>query len=388
MNQTTIEQADSINQLALAEDFITVSYIYAEPGTAAYSKCGHSMLRLQSPSNDLDISYAFAIGDDTTDIFTILFKHPSATYIYRPTSEQLQIYASEGRAVKEIQLNLTPRQEQDLWRLLDEEMGSTSMYHYDYWKTNCSNMINAAVRRALGNEQITYKNLSKELSDGSLFRHKLLSLGDTSPWYKVFWNVTLGEWIDTDCPLDTKLIPGHIWEEWQKATIESPDGTERPLTIGKPHTLLEATKKDEPVAVTPDMVGITLLICTCILSALDWRQKRRHQLSKIFDALLLGLQMLTTLWIMISPSITDASDNSWNWMMMVFNPLPLITLAFTKKFPHVRLLFYIYALIPLLFVCASPWIPQMQFYTYFLHLLFIVFSIRCAIYVKMQGQKQ
>ncbi len=377
MKQTDVQRADSINQAALAEDFIIVSYVYAEPGKAIYSKAGHAMLRLQSPSNNLDICYTFAMGDDTSNILKFLSGQSEATYVYRTTPHQLQEYIAEGRCVREIQLNLAPRQEQELWRMLDEEMGRETMYRYDYVHTNCASMINRAVQYALGEEKILYHDLPEDLQgDYGLFRHKLLTLCDNSPWYKVFWNITLGDWLDHDCTLDMMLGPCYMWEEWPKATILSSDGKERPLTLGKPQVLTAGTLKYHSNPFTPNLAGSLLLCFALIITGIEWRKTRCTFLGKCFDLMLLTLHTLTSLWVLSLPFLADAGGNNWNWLMLVFNPLPLFTYALIKKYARARKLFYLYGVVPLLFVVFTPWMPQMQCFTLFLHLLFLAFAIR------------
>lgn len=402
------EKSDSIDRVALDEDFIKVSFVYAEPSEVVYSMAGHALLRLQSPSNGLDICYTFAMGEETMDIVRFLGGRSMATYVFSPTEKYLKQYEEEGREVKEITLNLSPRQEQELWRYLDSQMMGDVMYRYDYLHTNCSYMTARAVDLALGKERIVYGELPEGLSgEYGSFRHLLSVLVDDSPWLKIFWNITLGEAIDRDCPLETMLLPAYLWQTWPKASIASEDGQLRPMTVGEPRVLLKSRLHKHPMPFTPNMAGALLLVLAIVASLWDWARSKEGKekggwwqrvfrwmagkenwLGKVLDGTLLAGQTLVSVWVVYLP-ILYQGGNSWNWMMLVFNPLPLLLWLTMRKRKVWRAMCVVMGVVPLLFVASFSILPQMDFYNCFLHLLFLSFSLRafCQLLPRKSVQK-
>lgn len=371
-------KADSIDRVAMDEDFIKVSLVFAEPSEVIYSMAGHALLRLQSPSNGLDICYTFAMGESTMDVVRFLSGKSLATYVFSPTEKYLRQYAEEGREVKEVTLNLAPRQEQALWRYLDEQMMGDVMYRYDYLHTNCSSMTLKAIDLALGRETIVYNDLPEGLSGKyGNFRHLLSDLVAQSPWLRMFWNITLGDYIDHDCSLESMLLPAYLWQAWQNASIKDEQGQFRPMTIGEPRVLLESKLHKHPIPFTPDIAGVIIFLVALIVTIVEWRRHWQSSLpGNVVDISLMTIQTVIALWVMYLPVLMASDYNNWNWMMLVFNPLPLILWLTVRKKKIWRYVCMLMCIVPLVFVANFNTFPQMDFYSIFLHMLFISFSLR------------
>ena len=371
----SVAKNDSINKAAEDPDFITVSLMWATPGKEIYSLIGHSLLRLQCPSNDLDIAYSFAMDVSPGDILRFIQGKAMSGYIYSLTQDKIDEYKADGRGVSEVKLNLTPKEKQELWRFLDTQLQKGPEYHYDYLHTQCASMTIFAIESILDGETIVYNDLSEEVRhEYGSHRIVLMNLCKNSPWQFLFWNITLGTHGDNNNDFNGRLAPEILWNAWQHASIKDKDGQLRPMTVGKPQVLNIKTCDDGPFPITPWMVFGALALIVIISVFTDIKGKTPW-LGHSMDIILMTGHTIISLWITYLILFSQLIATEWNWLIIAFNPLPVLLWTIRRKKKWFHWCYLIFMAVPLAYIILTPVIPQMKC-TPCLCLLMAAFSLR------------
>lgn len=382
-----VVNADSINKAAEDPNFITVSLMKATPGEEIYSLIGHSFLRLQSPSNNLDIAYSFSMDIRPSDIISFVRGKAMSGYVYETTQKVIDDYMKEGRGVSEVKLNLTPKEKQELWRYLDTQLQKGPCYHYDYLHTQCASMTINAIENILDGETIVYGKLPEEVEKpyGS-YRIILHDLCQNCPWEYLFWNLTLGSHGDHSDDFNGRLSPVILFDAWQKASIKGKDGKLRPMTIGQPKTLATPTRDYTPFPITPWMAFGALALIAAISVFTDLK-KKTPRLGSTMDIILLTGHTIISLWITYLVLFSDLVATDWNWMIIAFNPLPVVLWLAARKKSWIKWCYVAYAIIPLIYIVLTPVLPQMKC-SPSLCLVMAAFSMRAFVNYKNNCKKQ
>ncbi len=379
----TIVKRDSINRLAQDPDFIKVSLLTASPGTAPHSVHGHSLLRLQSPSNNLDITYTFEMNVTPADVFRFIHGTAEGGYVFTPTNTILEQYRAEGRGVVELPLNLSPAQEQELWRSLDNELARRNLYRCDHLYNNCAIMTEHIVQTVMTDEEIVYNRLEDifQYVPGNVRPTLTIALEDF-PWHWLFWNITIGEINANEHIFFGRIAPRTLAEAWQNASIRVKDGSIRPMTSGEPRELVPATLDNGPCSITPLMVFSLLLLIT-VLSVWTDLKRKFSWLGKSVDTVLVAIHAVISLWVTYLLLLSSMSATAWNWLFVVFNPAFELCWLLLHKKTVMHYVYMITALISLGMCLCYPLLPQLQ-ETPALAALMLAFSARSIIHYKQQ----
>jgi hypothetical protein len=277
--ETTDTLNDSLDAEAAQPDFIRVGLLTIGPGAEVYSLYGHTALRLECPSKQLDYCFAFEMPITPGQELRFLFTTAKAGFMVRPTTQFIDKYRIEGRSIDEMTLNLRPHEEQELWRLLDEELEKGAHWDYDFLTRHCSAMCVWAVEQALltGGEQIDYDEKSRF---GQVTYSQLLdSISAGSPWARLFWQLRMAG-RGGDCGQQEDLLaPKLLANAWQHATIADADGHRRPMMAGNMrHHCPQTLDVSRPSAVTPAMaLGILSLVILAVVVFCLYRRKHRNK---------------------------------------------------------------------------------------------------------------
>ena len=290
-----------------AEDFVTVSLLVADPGTASYSVFGHACLRMQCPTFGLDYCYTYESEDVKSRIADYLSGKLLMGLFAVRVQDYRDGYHEEGRSVYEYKLNLPPHVEQNLWRILDEHVAQGSYIPYDYFKRGCTITCVNFIREALGDKKINYSGLPMDMTT----RDYAYIYMKKCPWVWFAWNFICGIDGDKLLPGDKQLmIPGDLVKAWQNATI---DGV--PVISREPIVLVEGAPQWPDNKFTPIMLAL-LILCLSIAN-LFWNKP-------YFDWLMLAAQTVVGAFMMYLICFSDLCCTSWNWLIIPFNILPAI----------------------------------------------------------------
>ena len=143
---------DTINREA--DDFVTVSLVVADPGKVFYSVLGHACLRMQCPTFGLDYCYTYESEDLTNRVGDFLMGKLRMGLFNIPFEEYCSYYEANGRGVREYIIYLPPQVEQELWRILDQQVAQGTNLDFDYYNRGCAITSLRFVKQALGNRLI------------------------------------------------------------------------------------------------------------------------------------------------------------------------------------------------------------------------------------------
>lgn len=149
----------------------SVSLLTCGPGPEVYSYFGHSALRVTDPVLKIDRVYNYGTFDFSIPDFYTQFINGRLYYMLSVVRYQgfYPDYMSENRFIKELPLNITTEQKQELFNLLEiNYLPANRHYWYDFFVDNCSTRIRDIVVKATGGqyqwppepaEHMTYRQL-------------------------------------------------------------------------------------------------------------------------------------------------------------------------------------------------------------------------------------
>mgnify|MGYP000384638444 FL=1 len=147
-------KVDSLNQAASNPDFIQAYLLVISEGKAFYSVYGHAALRMVCKEKGLDYCFTFEMDMNKSSYLDVFTRKAKAGFAPVPTSQFLDSYKQEGRGVKAFQLNLQPKEKQNLWKVLDEEAMNGSVWTFDYTSVNCMSMVTYAINKAIAPAEV------------------------------------------------------------------------------------------------------------------------------------------------------------------------------------------------------------------------------------------
>lgn len=274
--QTDSLKVDSINRVAAHPDFVKVWLVTVTPGNSTTSVFGHAALRLQCPSEQLDYCFTFSMESDDITIMKYVKGSTKGGFESVPTEVFLQRYREEGRGVSQVQLNLLPHEEQELWRLLDHEVEQGPRWNYNFITTSCTSMCIWAVEQCLDKEHIEYHDLDPILS--APYAEVMHSVSAHAPWLELLMNVRFFNRRHDNGDLNDKFSPELLISSWQKATLVDEAGKSRLMTIGSVQTLYRAQPQSMPKRTffTPVKVFVGLLLIAVLSIIYIVFQKRKN----------------------------------------------------------------------------------------------------------------
>ena len=179
--------ADSIDRAAQDEDFVRASLLVIGPGDNVVTCFGHAAIRMQCPTHQLDYCFTFEMKLAEGEHTKFLTGQAKAGFMAAPTGVFMQQYKRQGRSIDEYDLNLTPKQEQTLWRNLDREIAQEARWSYDFITVNCGSMCVWIIQQSLLDEHIEYQQLPTVLQ--GTYSDVMDYVGEDAPWLNLYFHV-------------------------------------------------------------------------------------------------------------------------------------------------------------------------------------------------------
>ena len=304
---------DTIDRMA--DDFVTVSLVVAEPGKVLYSVLGHACLHLQCPTFGLDYIYTYESEGVQGKVFRFLMNDLKMGMGRLHLDEYMQPFLIEGRGVKEYALQLPPEVKSELWRVCDERTEQGLNLEYDPVKRGCAISVVHSVEEAIRSaNKMTGKHYMIEHPEwGKPFDRTLREIFyDNAPHdWGLFWCMTIvGGIVDEpDLPQNEKQIcPQELVDIWMHSSINGKQ------IINAPAKVLNEGEPLEKSLFSPLIVSLIILILAIMSLFIKY---------PYIDWLILGVQTMLgclIVWLMIMP----LPATGWTWLIVVFNPLPAI----------------------------------------------------------------
>lgn len=308
-------QTDSVAEQD--DDFVIASLVIADPGDVLYSCAGHACIRLQCSAHDLDYCFSYESENAKDKFWSFVAGNLKMGMMAIPTQEYIAEYASEGRGFYQYRFNLPLDVKKRLWELADNKLMQGMNLSYDYLHRGCAIASRKLVDEALYPQEIEYGAWPAKYTDHA--RSDLLFMAIRSfAWSSFVCRTMIGTEGDSECQLKDKLVvPADLLEMWKQATIDG-----KPLLDEKAEVLTPSTKKAaENTWCTPLMVAILLLI----VAALGW-----WKWGKYIDVVLLVPQVLLGFFLSYLTFVSDLVCTNWTWLLIPFNPLPLLAWYWRK----------------------------------------------------------
>lgn len=355
IGNTEAPQPDpAVEVLPDSSNFVTASLLVISPTNTIYSVFGHCMLRMECPVHGLDYVFTFESDTDVGAFMTGIAGKANAKYIAVPTADYIQRTRDEGRGVVQYELNLTPHEEQELWRLLDDDMMAGGYQHFNLLFTNCLSSSILKVQQCLQGEHFEWgePRYPQTLVNGELFRWSVRKF----PWVE-FLCVTVGGTVyDEYSQQEYRLVPECIIPMLREARfVDNETGERRPVLTGRVEKLLDNHVELTPSQVTP--IGVFgVLLALAVLVTIGERCWHRRKAATAFDALLLTGQTLLGLLLLFVNVYSELFGSTWNWYLVIFNPLPLLLWFWLRRRKAYRRVLATYIVVLTAFLAATPFV--------------------------------
>lgn len=269
--QDTTTPADTVNRLA--PDFVTASLCIADPTDwhdDMLGVMGHSFIRLQCPTFNLDYCYSYEGQSANDDITGFLKGDLKMGLVALPTTKYIQPYREWNRTIREYTLNLPPEAELRLWEIMDLHLEDGMELPLDLTEHGCAQTLVEYITQALDTTQIVYGEWPEEyqLSRSEILDNCLYPY----PWLCLMAKC-MGLYGDFDKPCSNYekiILPRQIEEIWQKATV---NGT--PLLAFKGKLTEGKCALVERPWFTPQVAGIMLVAFLSAIIIFIRRKKHR-----------------------------------------------------------------------------------------------------------------
>ena len=315
------------------QDSVCVSLLTVTPGKMVYELYGHTAIRVREVMPGRLSDWVFNYGT-----FSFAQPHFVWRFVKGETDYELGVvpyalfydtYVKEGRGIDELPLNLSPAESRRLVDALSRNLlPENATYRYNFFYDNCTtraigmiaNTIEGKIVWPKAEADITLRNIVDQYSE-------------VSPWNKLGQDLLLGA--EADAPADREaqsFAPLYAERFVEGAVIVRPDGSKERLAQPK-RVLLPAQMESTDKGLTP-MWAFGILFAITIAITVYEHRKCRHYWA--FDALLLLAQGLAGLGVAFLFCFSTHPTVGSNWLVVLFNPLPLLYLPWYMKQASLR----------------------------------------------------
>ena len=323
-------RTDSTATTAKETDSLSISLLTCSPGSAVYELYGHFALRVKDMRGEVTQDWVFNYG-----MFSFKRPHFMWHFVLGETDYQLGVvpfslfyeeYAREGRGITEQHINLTQTEAKKLVDALGENLQPENVtYRYNFFYDNCTTRALRMVEKAVDGT-VVWPAGKTETS----LRDIVHEYSARTPWNSFGQDLLLGAEADRDADVQKQMFAPLYAESFaEKAVIRDRSGHTRPL-VGKAFNVLPAqpTIAEKTHYPSPTWTFGILFAIAVAIAAYEWRKKKRCWK---FDALLFLAQGLTGCIIAFLFFFSAHPAVGSNWLVALFNPLPLLYLPWFMK---------------------------------------------------------
>lgn len=272
--QTGIDsaQAKSIDQEAQADNFIHAYLLLISEGKPWISTFGHTAIRLVCPSKSLDYCFSFEMDMQESSYWDVARRKAKAGFASVPSETFIKQYQTEGRGITAYELNLSPKEKQNLWKILDQECLKGATWNFDFTSINCTSMALYAINKAIEPAEVKFKKLPQVVYDD--WGIGINYITQQSPWVRICLHLILYNVDDKQLKPEDLLMPNMMGAIIPYAVITDKSGNQRELAKGKPYKVLQQTYFDEPCWLTPTKVLLCMFIMILFIAFIIYKRKK------------------------------------------------------------------------------------------------------------------
>ena len=309
-------------QIKLSDE-AQISILTAAPSDeAVFTLYGHTAVRVKDSLHKIDLVFNYGIFDFSKPNFIYRFTKGETDYKLAAYNFQHYIieYQMRGSEVTEQVLNFTPDEINKIWNALYINVQPENcVYRYNFFFDNCATRPVAIVE-----EQVDGKIKYNDPPEPQTFRDLINYCTRNNSWLTFGCDLALGSPTDrVATPHEMMFLPVYLKEEFDKATIVNPDGTERKLVKSTTRLAEELTDDDqgEKEWFTPMLCSMIIFLLVSLITYMEWKKKTYFHLVDCILFLLAGVAgtvLFFLCFISTHPCIWP------NWSIVWLQPFDLV----------------------------------------------------------------
>lgn len=339
-------------------DGIRFSLLTCAPGTEIYSLFGHTAIRYENYTRRIDVAFNYGMFSFNTPNFIFRFVAGETDYQLgiTPYSYFEAEYAMRGSSVYQQVLNLTQSEKERLLTILENNyLPENRIYRYNYFYDNCTTRARDKIEECIEGKVVYPDSLS-----GKSYRSIVHEFTAGSPWDEFGIDLCLGAEADKEINKRQQMFsPFYMKYYASNAYIVDAGGTRRPLILDETKIVDVEPEEVQPGFILSPLMCGSLFLALCVVMA--WGQWKTQRIWWGWDIVLYGLQGLAGCIIAFLFFFSVHPTVGSNWLLILFNPIPLLYLPFMvykavkrkKDYYHVGNMVYLTLFITILPFCGQ-----------------------------------
>ncbi len=339
-------------------DSIRFSLLTCAPGTEIYSLFGHTAIRYENYTRRIDVAFNYGMFSFNTPNFIFRFVAGETDYQLgiTPYSYFEAEYAMRGSSVYQQVLNLTQSEKERLLTILENNyLPENRIYRYNYFYDNCTTRARDKIEECIEGKVVYPDSLS-----GKSYRSIVHEFTAGSPWDEFGIDLCLGAEADKEINKRQQMFsPFYMKYYASNAYIVDAGGTRRPLILDEAKIVDVEPEDVQPGFILSPLMCGALFLALCVVMA--WGQWKTQRIWWGWDIVLYGLQGLAGCIIAFLFFFSVHPTVGSNWLLILFNPIPLLYLPFMvykavkrkKDYYHVGNMVYLTLFITILPFCGQ-----------------------------------
>lgn len=339
-------------------DSIRFSLLTCAPGTEIYSLFGHTAIRYENYTRRIDVAFNYGMFSFNTPNFIFRFVAGETDYQLGITSYSYfeAEYAMRGSSVYQQVLNLTQSEKERLLTILENNyLPENRIYRYNYFYDNCTTRARDKIEECIEGKVVYPDSLS-----GKSYRSIVHEFTAGSPWNEFGIDLCLGAEADKEINKRQQMFsPFYMKYYASNAYIVDAGGTRRPLILDETKIVDVEPEEVQPGFILSPLMCGALFLALCVVMA--WGQWKTQRIWWGWDIVLYGLQGLAGCIIAFLFFFSVHPTVGSNWLLILFNPIPLLYLPFMvykavkrkKDYYHVGNMVYLTLFITILPFCGQ-----------------------------------
>lgn len=339
-------------------DSIRFSLLTCAPGTEIYSLFGHTAIRYENYTRRIDVAFNYGMFSFNTPNFIFRFVAGETDYQLgiTPYSYFEAEYVMRGSSVYQQVLNLTQSEKERLLTILENNyLPENRIYRYNYFYDNCTTRARDKIEECIEGKVVYPDSLS-----GKSYRSIVHEFTAGSPWDEFGIDLCLGAEADKEINKRQQMFsPFYMKYYASNAYIVDAGGTRRPLILDETKIVDVEPEEVQPGFILSPLMCGALFLALCVVMA--WGQWKTQRIWWGWDIVLYGLQGLAGCIIAFLFFFSVHPTVGSNWLLILFNPIPLLYLPFMvykavkrkKDYYHVGNMVYLTLFITILPFCGQ-----------------------------------
>jgi hypothetical protein len=337
----------------------TISLLTCGPGPEVYTYFGHSALRVTDPVLNLDRVYNYGTFDFNVPDFYGQFIDGKLWYMLSVVRFRgfIPDYMAEKRFIKELTLNLSKEDRQELFNLLEiNYLPENRHYWYDFFKDNCSSRIRDIVVKATGGKFLWPPEPAEHLS----YRQLIMPYISLNTWARTGILLMLTAGADEKASQEGYMfLPDQMHRLFAQA--RQADGT--PLCQPEKVLFMPEYPRQKGTGLLHPITILSLLLVISL--AIFFYKKTPEKLAKSFFSLIFAMagllgMVFTYMWFFSGHMVCHGNLNiAWAFPLTLFLAA---TIWITKATPLNRIYSKVMIILTLLFLITFPlWKQRVPF---------------------------